>query len=93
MTLRLGAALAAAGSFDDPGHDTWTATVDYGDGGGPRPLALSGRSFALSHRYSRSGTYTVTVSVSGDDGGTGSDTLLVTTETVESAALVLLGGM
>jgi uncharacterized repeat protein (TIGR03803 family) len=85
VSLGLGAALATAGTFDDPGADTWTATVDYGDGAGPQPLALSGRSFALSHRYSGSGTYTVTVRVTDDDGGTGADTLLVTTRSVESS--------
>src|SRR5262245_13382996 len=35
-----GATLVASGSFSDPGADTWTATVDYGDGQGAVPLAL-----------------------------------------------------
>jgi DNA/RNA endonuclease G (NUC1) len=57
----------AAGSFADPGADPWTATVDYGDGAGPTPLALSGRSFALAHTYKAAGVFTVTVRVSDDD--------------------------
>jgi PKD repeat protein len=56
----------ASGSFTDPGADPWTATVDYGDGSGPTPLALSGRSFTLAHVYSTAGVFTVTVSVSDD---------------------------
>ncbi|HEX3478734.1 MAG TPA: DNA/RNA non-specific endonuclease [Kofleriaceae bacterium] len=57
---------AASGSFTDPGMDPWTATVDYGDGSGPTPLALSGTSFALSHTYRAAGVFTVTVAVSDD---------------------------
>jgi DNA/RNA endonuclease G (NUC1) len=56
----------ASGSFTDPGMDPWSATVDYGDGSGPTPLALSGMSFALSHTYRSAGVFTVTVAVSDD---------------------------
>src|SRR5262249_19669816 len=36
------------GSFSDPGADTWTATVDYGDGSGAQPLTLNaGKTFYL----------------------------------------------
>ena len=66
-TLLPGETYAAAGSFADPGTDAWTATVDYGDGAGAQPLALAGKSFALSHVYATAGTYTVTVRVSDDD--------------------------
>src|SRR5262249_48344817 len=58
--LREGGRLVRAGSFTDPGADTWAATVDYGDGQGPRPLALAGHSFVLDHAYAAAGTYTVT---------------------------------
>ena len=78
-TLLQGGTYAASGSFTDPGADTWTATVDYGDGAGPGPLALTGHSFALSHVYGGAGTFTVTVQVS--DGAattTGTATVAVT---------------
>ena len=75
------AALAAGGngggSFSDPGADTWTGTVDYGDGSGVQALALNpGKTFDISHAYGHAGDYTVTVTVSDDDSGVGSDTFM-----------------
>ena len=61
-----GETYTAQGSFTDPGNDTWAATVNYGDGP-TSALALSGKSFALSHRYMVGGTFTVTVEVRDDD--------------------------
>ena len=47
-----GGALSGSGSFAYPGPDTWTATVDYGDGTGEQPLPLApDRTFALGHTY------------------------------------------
>jgi DNA/RNA endonuclease G (NUC1)/PKD repeat protein len=66
-TLLPGETYAAAGSFTDPGADPWSATVDYGDGSGVRPLTLTGKSFSLSHTYSAPGIFTVTVRISDDD--------------------------
>ncbi len=71
-----GGTFSGAGSFTDPGTDTWTATVDYGDGSGEQTLALNAKTFALSHVYANGGTFTVAVRVT-DDGGTHEDTLLV----------------
>jgi len=73
-----GAPLSSSGTFSDPGADTWTATVDYGDGSGLQPLQLTGNQFTLDHVYSNDGTYTVTVTVSDDEGASGSDTASVT---------------
>ena len=80
-TLDEGDNLARAGSFTDPGADTWTATVDYGTGEGSEPLALTGQTFSLSHAYPEDGTYTVAVSL---DDGTGpvSDSFAVTVDNV-----------
>ncbi|WP_026840924.1 PKD domain-containing protein [Citrifermentans bremense] len=76
--IKEGALYAAAGSFTDPGTDSWSATVDYGDGGGVQPLPLSGKAFSLSHVYPRDGVYDLKVTVSDDDGGVGSATAKVT---------------
>ena len=82
-TVNEGSAFASSGSFTDPGSDAWTATVDYGDGTGAQALALnSDKTFALNHTYADNGTYTVTVTVRDDDGGTGSDTATVTVRNV-----------
>ena len=76
-----GEAYSTAGSFADPGADTWSATVDYGDGSGAGPLALAGQTFALSHIYGASGTFTVTISI--NDGT--ATTVATTTVTVMTA--------
>ena len=68
-TLIAGESYSVAGSFSDPGADSWTATVDYGTGTGPQPLPLSGHAFNLANTYLAAGTYTVTVSVDDGDGG------------------------
>jgi hypothetical protein len=91
LQLGLGVGLAVSGTFEDPGPDTWTATVDYGDGSGPQVLPLAGSSFELAHRYTRSGTYTVTVTVTDDDGGSGADSSVVAVEAVESTIDGLIG--
>ena len=76
-TLQPGATLTRAGTFSDPGADTWTATVDYGDGTGPEPLALTGKQFELNHLYTDPGLYPVTVTVSDDLDGVGTATFTV----------------
>lgn len=62
--LLTGETYSANGSFTDPGADSWTATVNYGDGSGTGSLGLSGKSFSLSHEYTAAGSFTVTVTVS-----------------------------
>jgi PKD repeat protein len=79
VTVNEGQSLARAGSFIDPGADTWTATVDYGLGDGPVVLALNAdKTFDLNCTYAIPGTYTVILTVTDDDNGTGGDTLAVT---------------
>src|SRR2546427_723303 len=51
-TVDEGSTFSSAGSFIDPdAGDTWTATVNYGDGTGLQPLILTGTTFQLSHVY------------------------------------------
>jgi len=79
-TINEGSTFTSSGSFTDPGADTWTATVNYGDGSGVQTLALTGKTFALSHVYADNAAtpYTVTVTVTDKDGGIGTDTAAVT---------------
>lgn len=77
-TVLEGAALSRLGIFTDPGEDTWTATVNYGDGGGTQPLVLNDWQYTLSHTYVDNGTYTITVTVDDGDGGVSTDNVTVT---------------
>lgn len=78
-----GVTFAATGSFSDPdGSTSWTATVDWGDGAGARPLALAtDKTFTLSTLLPP-GSYTVTVSVTDGEGLTGSDAFVLTVTNV-----------
>ncbi|HEX5504265.1 MAG TPA: PKD domain-containing protein [Thermomicrobiales bacterium] len=91
-TVDEGAAFAAGGAFTGADGDAWTATVDYGDGQGPQPLALNGAAFALRHTYADDGAYTVTVKVTDSRGGAGMDTLTVTVRNAAPAATLTNGG-
>ena len=78
-----GQTLAFSGAFTDPDPaDTWTATIDFGDGSGVQPLALNpDKTFAINHVFVAAGTYTVTVRVV-DDGGESDTASWVTTTSV-----------
>ncbi len=85
-----GQTFTAAGSFTDPSDDTWTATVNYGDGSGSQPLVLNpDKTFSLENTYGDSGEYSVTVSVTDDSGAIGFEVLSVTVNNV--APVVDLG--
>jgi len=84
-TLLPGELYSAAGTFVDPGLDSWSATVDYGDGSGARALALTGRSFSLAYVYRTAGSYTVGVTVADDDGDVGVRTARVVVLTQQQA--------
>ena len=88
-----GSAMTSAGSFADPDANTWTATVDYGDGTAIQPLALAAdKTFALSHVYDDNGTYTVTVVVTDSFGASGTGKLKVSVANVAPTAVVSSSG-
>ncbi len=56
-------------NFTDPGTaDTWSASVDWGDGN-TDSLPSVNSPFGASHLYAHAGVYTVSVVVTDDDGG------------------------
>jgi hypothetical protein len=67
----LGSSWSLGGTWTDPGTDTWTAEVDYGDGSGKKalPVDQTGKSLALQHLYNATGIYNLTVSLRDGDGG------------------------
>jgi hypothetical protein len=79
VVLNEGDTLGRAGSFTDPGDDTHTAVVNYGDGSGSQALLLNGdKTFMLNHLFSASGAYTATVTITDSDGAAGNRSLAVT---------------
>ena len=87
MDLAFTKTLDSPGTFTDPGStgETYSATVNYGDGTGTQALALGpyyasplvGGSFTLHHTYVAVGTYTVAVTVSDSNGGSTTANMLV----------------
>jgi PKD repeat protein len=93
QTVEAESSMIGSGSFTDPGFlDTHTATVDYGDGSGVQELPLTGSTFSLDHNYAATGNYTVTVVVTDDDNGAGSDSLLITVEVTNQPPVADAGG-
>lgn len=78
VVVYAGEVMSHIGRFTDPGRDTWTATVDYGDGSGTQPLAIPpGQRLVFENHYQEPGSYHVTVTVTDDDGGVTTDDFLV----------------
>jgi hypothetical protein len=63
-----------SGSFADPDTaDTWTATINFGDGTGAQPLTLDAdHTFSVTHTYLTYATDQVVVTVRDNGGGIGS---------------------
>jgi HD-GYP domain-containing protein (c-di-GMP phosphodiesterase class II) len=86
VTVKAGGLVVGAyngsGSFTDSdlAGDTFTATVNYGDGTGTHSLALAGTTFKLSHSYGLAilGSFTVTVTITDNHGLSGVGTTTVT---------------
>ncbi len=90
--------VTVAGTFGDAsGADTHTVTVDWGNGWGPAdrvttiPLAQGILSFSASRQYGDVGTYTITVTVSDDDGASTTATGTVTVNNITPTATINRG--
>ncbi|AHG92082.1 DNA/RNA non-specific endonuclease [Gemmatirosa kalamazoonensis] len=89
-TILRGETYQASGTFSDPGADTFTGTVSYGDAPATS-LALGAGTFALSHTYTTAGVRTVTVTVTDDDGGVGTRSAQVTVLSAQQGTQALAG--
>lgn len=67
------------GNLYDPGtYDTFSLSVAWGDGAVNMHKNFKSGSFQLSHQYLDDGQYTLTITVTDDDGGSSSTNALVT---------------
>jgi hypothetical protein len=71
--IDVGTTFTTSGYFTDPDiGDSWTATINYGDGGGTKALGLhSNMKFILSHLYDTTGDFEVVLKIHDHFGGTG----------------------
>lgn len=65
-TINQGDTFTTTGSFTDPGDDSWTVSVDFGDGTVEDIAFNPDKTFELSHVFKQVGTFSVSVTV--DDG-------------------------
>lgn len=73
-----GQAIVASATFSDPAADDspFTCSVDYDDGSGLQPAIVSGNTCTGSpHIYAEDGMYTIQVTVTDKDGGSGNNTV------------------
>ncbi|MEO8268461.1 MAG: PKD domain-containing protein, partial [Aureliella sp.] len=94
-TSSIGSTFIRSVNFSDPGGYSWNATVNYGDGSGvinlnPSQIDANGKTLALAHLYSQSGAFTVTLTVTNDDGLMDSKTFVVTVTGVAPSVIAAI---
>jgi PKD repeat protein/N-acetylneuraminic acid mutarotase len=75
---------SSSGTVSDAGADTFTGAVSWGDGNSSA-LSVAGNAYSSSHVYTTPGTYTVTVTITDDDGGIGTRSATVVVLTPAAA--------
>jgi hypothetical protein len=73
-----GGVATVSATFTDPGTlDTHTASILWGDGSPAQMVSVAALASGVQHVYGDNGSYSVTVTVTDDDGGWGGDTVAV----------------
>jgi parallel beta-helix repeat protein len=80
QTVQWGDTMTFSRSFTDPGDDSWTAEIDWGDGSQEEGI-LSSKIITATHVYSIPDEYICTLTVLDDDGGLGSGNMQITVTT------------
>ena len=80
QTVQWGDTITFSRSFTDPGDDSWTAEIDWGDGSQEEGI-LSSKIITATHVYSTPGEYVCTLTVLDDDGGVGLGNIQITVST------------
>jgi PKD repeat protein len=80
QTVQWGDTMTFSRSFTDPGDDSWTAEIDWGDDSQEEGI-LSSKIITATHIYLIPGEYICTLTVQDDDGGVGSGNMYVTVTT------------
>lgn len=83
-----GEVLNVTAAFVDPGADSWTATLDFGDGSPFLTLDDVAPQFSANHVYVAAGVYTLTLTIRDDDGGAGVATAQARVSTTVSLPLL-----
>jgi PKD repeat protein len=79
----------ATATFTDPGTgDTHTGVWNWGDAVSEPATLAAGHTFTNSHTYSQPGPYTITLTVTDDDGGAGSSQADVSVQPTVLAAAI-----
>jgi hypothetical protein len=68
--------------FEDPDSTSWTATIDYGDGSGVQPIEAFEQGMYVNpeYLYTAPGTYTVTLTITDDQGLSTTETATIIVE-------------
>ncbi|MGD2162279.1 MAG: PKD domain-containing protein, partial [Anaerolineales bacterium] len=83
LTLDEGESFKIEGKVSDPDSSTWTASVDFGDGGESHSIEITDGTFSIAGVYGDNGDYTLEVLVSDETGAEGFATVQVSVENVD----------